>query len=305
MRIYTITLNPAYDIHAEAEHFLPYHENLARVTSRDAGGKGVNISRALKNAGVENTALVVVGQDNSADFTAALSADCLDTVIFKTEGRIRENITLHSADAPETRISFSGFALNESILQKIADTITVDGDTVITFTGRVPNGISIDAVKSFLLSLKKGGAKIVIDSRSFTLSDIFEVSPYLIKPNEEEIAEFLGEKIGTIEKAAAAALKIHKEGVENVMISLGGLGAVLACREGVFSASAPKITPISTIGAGDSSIAGFISAANEPCDTRLKRAIAFGSAACLTAGSRPPLLADIEKLLDSIEVNKI
>ena len=239
MRIYTITLNPAYDIHAELEHFLSYHENLARVTSRDAGGKGVNISRALKNAGVENTAVVVVGRDNSADFLAELSAASLDSVIFETEGRIRENITLHSADAPETRISFSGFALDESILQKISDTITADGDTVITFTGRVPNGISIEAVKSFLLSLKKGGAKIVIDSRSFTLSDIFEVSPYLIKPNEEEIAEFLGEKIGTIEKAAAAALKIHKEGVENVMISLGGLGAVLACREGVFSASAP------------------------------------------------------------------
>ncbi|MBR6585484.1 MAG: 1-phosphofructokinase, partial [Firmicutes bacterium] len=68
MKIYTLTLNPAYDVHASTEHFQPFHENLAHVTSREAGGKGVNISRALTRSGTENTAVIVLGTDNAADF---------------------------------------------------------------------------------------------------------------------------------------------------------------------------------------------------------------------------------------------
>ena len=108
MKIYTLTLSPAYDVHAYTEKLLPFHEHLAEVRSRDAGGKGVNISRALNAVGVQNTALIVLGSENGAEFRAALCK--MDCVFFEIPGRIRENLTLHTADGRETRISFSGFS---------------------------------------------------------------------------------------------------------------------------------------------------------------------------------------------------
>ena len=302
MRIYTLTLNPAYDIHAATPHFLPCRENLAAVTSRDAGGKGVNISRALHNGGTENTAVIVLGKENGGEFKENLAAFGLNCLYFEMEGRIRENLTLHCEKTGETRISFAGFSVNESILNAVEDAIQVDEETFVTYTGRTPAGISGESVKAFLKRLQAKGAKVVIDSKSFTLEDLFEMRPWLIKPNQEEIAEYFGCEIRTLEEAAEKAKLLHERGVVNAMISLGGDGALLACSEGVFTVKAPKIQPVSTIGAGDSSIAGFLAAAAEgKCAMEcLKTAVAYGTAACLTSGTLPPEREDIRVILSQL-----
>ena len=97
MKIYTLTLSPAYDIHAVAEKIEACHENLATVSSRQAGGKGVNISRALQNYGVANTAVVVLGTENGAQFEQSLAQNKLNCHLIRQEGRIRENLTIHSS----------------------------------------------------------------------------------------------------------------------------------------------------------------------------------------------------------------
>ena len=106
MKIYTLTLSPAYDVHAVARKITACHENLAAVQSREAGGKGVNISRALHSYGVENTAVIVLGSQNSGDYRQVLAESGLSCILFEQEGRIRENLTIHCPDEPETRISF-------------------------------------------------------------------------------------------------------------------------------------------------------------------------------------------------------
>lgn len=119
MNIYTLTLNPAFDVHAHAEAFALHRESVAAVLSRDAGGKGVNISRALRALGTENEAFVVLGKENGAEFSAALHADGIRYTPFWTEGRIRENITLHVPNEKETRLSFRGFAADDGVLDEI------------------------------------------------------------------------------------------------------------------------------------------------------------------------------------------
>lgn len=304
MKIYTLTLNPAYDIHANTAHFLPCRENLAHVTSRDAGGKGVNISRALYSGGTQNTAVIVLGKENGGEFRQSLADFGLDCLYFEKEGRIRENLTLHCAVTGETRISFAGFTVDESILSDVESAMEVDGDTYITFTGRVPGGISMDSVKAFLKRLQNKGAKIVVDSKSFSLADLLEVKPWLIKPNQEEISEYFGCEIADFRQAAEKAKLLHDGGIENAMISLGGDGALLVCGDGLFTATAPEIQPVSTIGAGDSSIAGFLAAATAgKCAAEcLKTAVAYGTAACLTAGSLPPAAEEIQKIFEQIHV---
>ena len=307
MRIITLTLNPAIDMHCYAENFEPYHENLAQITASDAGGKGVNISRALTVNGIDNAALVVLGNENGASFASSLIADGMSIVELYVDGRIRENITLHTNNAPETRISFTGFVATDSLIDKVEELLSdVDEDTVVTLTGSNPKGISIERVMTMVKNLQAKGARVVIDSRSFSKDDLLASRPWLIKPNEEEIGMYTDITVTDFASAALAAKQIRAQGIENVIIS-SSKGAVLACADGTYVAYAPKITVASTIGAGDSSIAGFLAAGKEGKSyaEMLKNAVAYGSAACTTEGTKPPLPDIVAYCLANTTVEEI
>lgn len=305
MKIYTLTLNPAYDVHAFAESFAACHENLAQILSREAGGKGVNISRALAGNGVPNTAVIILGTENGGEFRQALAG--MDCICLEKEGRIRENLTLHSPNAPETRISFTGFSVDAQTLTQVERVMNIDEDTVVTFTGRIPAGISIAAAKVFLNGLRERGAKLVLDSKSFSVEDVLELKPWLIKPNQEEISQWFSCRIDTVKQAARAAKTFADYGVVNVMVSLGEQGALLLHDGKTWVAAPPVIEAVSTIGAGDSTIAGFMAAAGagkrpEEC---LRTAVAYGTAACLTQGSQPPEREAVAGILHQIRLTNL
>lgn len=305
MKIYTLTLNPAYDVHAFAKNLALNCENLAQIESREAGGKGVNISRALCNGKIPNTAIIVLGKENGDEFKNAISS--MDCVLLEKEGRIRENLTFHLENGTETRISFSGFPVDDGILEEVLDNIVIENDTIVTFTGRIPSGVSKDKAKEFLKNLQKQGVRIVLDSKSFTIEDIFEIQPWLIKPNQEEISDYLGCEIETLSQVLEKASVFTEHGIVNTMVTLGEKGAVLLTKEKVYIATCPVIKAISTIGAGDSTIAGFLAGAfaGENASGCLKTAVSFGTAACLTAGTLPPKKDDIEKIYAQICVSDV
>ena len=307
MKIYTITLSPAYDVHATASSLVLRHENLAHVKSRDAGGKGVNVSRALTYNEVANTAVIVLGKDNCADFKAALDTDQMTHIAIEKDGRIRENLTIHTEGENETRISFSGFSLDNDILDEVDDLLAVDQNTIVTFTGSVPKGVDMPEVKKFLASLKRRGAKVVVDSRSFNLDDLIEVAPWLIKPNSEEIAVYSGKEVNNFADCLDFAKGLLAKGIENVMISLGEKGAILVTEDGAVGAIPPAINALSTIGAGDSTIAGFIAAYCDGKDAaeRLRVAVSYGSAACLLEGTTPPTKENVAEIYKDVKIENL
>ncbi len=310
MKCITLTLNPAFDRHCFVPSFSLYREHLATSDVCEAGGKGVNISRALVANGVDNLALVVMGRENAASFSAALDADGIHYEAVCVEGRIRENLTVHTDNAPETRISFAGFECDDTLLVRVWDMLSdkLDADTVLTFTGRVPSGVGMSAVSEFLGKVRAAGAKVVIDSKSFTtLDSLTSESPWLIKPNQEEISEYLGREISTHAEIVEVARGIRARGVENVMVSLGEKGALLVCGEGAFVCTPPSIEARSSIGAGDSSIGGFIAATLEglaPKDA-LRTCVAYGTAACLREGTLPPLAEDVRRIAEQVEISAV
>lgn len=308
MNVVTVTLNPAFDIHCNCDGFAAGKENLAKVTRRDAGGKGVNTSRALAAGGKESRAVVAVGRENGDDYLKRLSDCGVDFTAISVDGRIRENITVHSSGDGETRISFAGFTADKKLLSEALAAIgETDGNTVVCFAGKNPQGIDISDIKTFIRKIKATGAHISLDSSSFEIGDITDVGAWLIKPNEEEVARYAKTSSGNTEGLIDFALRTHKSGTENVMISLGGRGALLACEEGVFAAKPPKTDAVSTVGAGDSAIAGFIAAFSEGKSKEecLKYAVAYGTAACLTPGTNPPLPEDIKKVLAEVKTEKL
>ncbi|MBQ9747102.1 MAG: 1-phosphofructokinase family hexose kinase [Clostridia bacterium] len=304
MRILTLTLNPAFDIHCGVERFFPERENHMRSVRRHIGGKGVNISRALHENGVKSTAFVALGKQNCADFERELRSCGIDYVPVYINGRIRENITIHPEDAPETRISFEGCHVSEAQAAEIFEMMLplCDENTVFTFNGRMPAGLSVAEIAPLLEKVKASGAHLAVDSGTFTMEDFIAVKPWLIKPNQEEISRCVGREITTAGEALEAARLLHAQGIENVMVSMGGEGAVLAGTAGDFVVTVPKIDVISTIGAGDSTVAGFCAAFAQGRATGecLVNAVAYGSAACLTAGTNPPKKEDVEKIRSEI-----
>lgn len=305
MNIVTLTLSAALDIHCEASMLRIDHENIASVIGIDAGGKGINISKALKAMNTDSTAIAVLGDENADDFSKILEGQGIFLEKIIIPGRIRENITIHTENGKETRISFTGAKAPENLISEIERKLdgTVNSETLLTMTGRVPDGISIEDVKHLLKKLKAKGARIIIDSRSFTLDDLKEVKPFLIKPNEEEIASYMECEVSDLKSASAAACALRSFGIENVMISLGNKGAVLAAENAVYEVEAPIIQAVSTIGAGDSSIGGILYALKNGEDfaKALKTAVAFGTAACLTEGTKPPKKEDVLRFIDLIK----
>lgn len=304
MKIYTLTLNPAYDVHATADQLILGCENLADIQSRQAGGKGVNVSRALQSHSVKNTAVIVLGKENSGDFIRELEATGLDCLLLEREGRIRENLTVHCNQGPETRISFRGFSVDDSVLAEISQKLLIDEDTIVTFTGSVPAGICHDSVLNFLQGIANKGAKLVLDSKSLTLEDIYTLKPWLIKPNQEEISAYFNCWIESVDQALEKAASFAKEGVTNVMISLGHQGAMLIHNGKTYLAKPPVVNAVSTIGAGDSAIAGFIAAAMAGKDAGqcLQTAVTYGTAACLTEGTLPPLPQDTAAIFPAVKL---
>lgn len=309
MKIVTLTLSPAFDLHCYVDDFRPFHENLAEITDMEAGGKGVNISRALTVSGVDNLAIVVLGSENGESFRRQLERDQIAFQEIMVPGRIRENITVHTDTADETRISFQGFVADHTLLDRVEQLLEpmLDEEICLTLTGRVPVGIDMAAVKAFLNRLRAKGVKIVVDSRSFTTADLTDVRAWLIKPNQEEIAMYLGREIEGFDDALSGAKELCRGGIENVLVSLGAQGAMLVTADTAYIAAAPSVTVASTIGAGDSMIAGFIAAKRqgESDAVCLQTAVAYGSAACETPGTRPPEKDTVAWLIEKIQTYQL
>ena len=309
MKIVTTTLNPAFDMHYEMKEFILFKENYVDSILISAGGKGINISRALTNSGIKNTAYVILGKENAENFVTKLNAD---GVIFKgvfCEGRIRENITVHTPGNPETRISLDSFSLTAEVLNQLLGELlqVVDHQTILTFSGRIPKGLPVDTVIDFLGELSIHRCLIAVDCNSFTMEELIRIRPWLIKPNEQEVKVLLGENVGSIGQAMDAAVRIHECGVENVIVSMGKAGAAAAAGDSKYIVEVPPVTPLSTIGAGDSMLAGFIGAyaSGALLEECLKNAAVFGTSACLTQGTNPPKACDISTIREQIKVVKI
>ncbi len=309
MKIITVTLNPAFDKHCFTDTFVPFSENFFTITQTISGGKGINVSRALVNYGYTPVTYVVVGKENGDAFLRQVENEGVPCKVVATEGVIRENITLHSNNQKETRISFNGFVGSDALLDKVSAALKQDivaGD-LVAVTGSLFGGISKQNKLNFIHEINALGAKVVIDSRSFDMNELLAVKPYFIKPNEQEISVLLGKEIKTQEQIIAGAKSLLAQGIANIMVTLGEKGGILVTESGVYQASVPKIKALSTIGAGDSSIGGFMyGVANgmsvEAC---FAHGMAFGSAACLTEGTLPPTKQDIDALLAQITVEKI
>ncbi len=305
MKIITLTLNPAYDVHCEVESFRPFHQNYVKRTQIEAGGKGVNVSRALSVNGIPNSAFIALGRENSAAFEASLLEYGISYSGIFHGGKIRENIMIHSEGMEETGISFEGEMPDAGFIDQAEYLVLsdCDPDTVLVLSGRIPRGLTVERVRSILIAAKELGARIVLDSNSFSIADCIAIKPFLIKPNQEEVARYTGRTVDSLEMAEQVANDLTRYGIEHVLVSMGKMGLAYAGGDGHFSIPGKNVAALSATGAGDSTVAGFLAGLYRGLGIRetVKLAFSFGTAACMRRGTQPPLPENIKEIYESLE----
>lgn len=307
--IATFTANPSLDRTVELDTLVRGAVLRTGPARLDAGGKGVNVTRALHANGIDSVAVLPAGGDEGRQLTDLLAAEGLQVRCVPVAGRVRANITVAEAGGTTTKLNEPGPLLSGAELAALGDALldAARGASWAVLAGSLPPGAPDDLYAGLTRRLHDRGVRVAVDADGPLLRATLPARPDVVKPNEDELAAATGLPARTPEQAAEAARVLVAQGARAVLASLGAQGAVLVDDSGVRHARA-HARPRSTVGAGDATLAGFLS--RDASDTALATAVAWGAAAVSLPGSRMPSPDDIDLTavqvvsLDSEEVPK-
>jgi 1-phosphofructokinase len=303
--IVTLTANPSVDRTMQLDSPIVRGEVFRAVSVGDeAGGKGVNVARAVAHAGVP--AVAVLPADDDDLLVKGLVEAGVHPVNVPVGRPSRVNITVTEPDGTTTKFNDPGHSFSESVLAEVEARLLdrSQGNGWVVLSGSLPPGAPPDWYASLTEKLKEAGRRVAIDTSGAPLVAAVSQSrhlPDLLKPNAEELASLTGDDWVALEAdphaAAAAATRLVSDGIEAVLLTLGSEGAVLISKEGSWRATPPRITLRSTVGAGDSSLAGYLLAdlRGLGAQDRLREAVAFGAAAASLPGSTMPRESDLNR----------
>ena len=279
--IYTITFNPALDYISQVENFKIGKINRTKTEKILPGGKGLNVSTVLKNLGIESTALGFIAGFTGEELKRSIEEKGIRTDFIKVEkGITRINVKISSNE--ETALNGNGPEITEEDINKLLEKIEkITKEDMVILAGNIPRCINNDIYEIICKTLERNNVTFVVDATKELLMNVLKYKPFLIKPNKEELEETFKEKIETKEEIIVHAKKLQLIGAQNVLISLGGEGAILVTtEEKEYYSKAPQGKVLNTVGAGDSMVAGFIAGYEQSGDFEqaFKMGIATGSA---------------------------
>lgn len=294
--VYTVTLNPSLDYTVTVEDFRLGKTNRTASEQLSAGGKGINVSMVLHSLGVETRVLGFqagfVGEE-IAERVRAAGLDC--GLVRLKNGCSRINVKIKNYDG--TEINGAGPEVGREEAGQLMDQLERLGEgDVLVLAGSIPSSLPRDIYGRIMERLSGRGILFAVDTSGESLLNVLELKPFLIKPNRDELAELAGKPAATREEALVQAAALQKMGAANVLVSLGGDGAVLLDETGAsHSLEAPKGTLVNSVGAGDSMVAGFLAGWLRERDygRAFALAVAAGSASAFSEG-----LAGREKILE-------
>lgn len=279
--ICTVTLNPSIDYIVKVNNFLLGAVNRTEGELAVPGGKGINVSVMLTRLGVENTALGFIAGFTGEEIRRAVRArGCKEDFILLSEGFSRINVKLKAGE--ETEINGNGPVITDADMASLMEKLTALGaGDVLVLSGSVPRSVPQTIYRDIMQALAGRGVKTVVDASDALLRDVLPCRPFLVKPNQHELAAFFGVPIETHADAALYARKLQDMGACNVLVSMAEKGAVLVTEDGdILECDAPKGKVLNSVGAGDSMVAGFLAGYQNDGDHRkaLRLGIAAGSA---------------------------
>ena len=304
--IYTVTLNPSIDYVIKVDKLTTGNINRVNEEHVYPGGKGINVTRILKSLDNDNIALGFV-----SGFTGDYIINSLQELNLKSdfikvkEGFTRINVKVKSEE--ETEINGQGPKISEEELNqfyKVIDKL-VDGDILI-LSGSIPSCLDERLYESIMKKVEDRDIKVIVDATKNLLLNVLKYNPFLIKPNNYELAEMFNVELNSTEDVVFYARKLKEMGAQNVLISMGKDGALLVTEnDEVFASSVAKGEVINSVGAGDSMVAGFIAGylKSNSYEEALRLGAASGGATAFSSDLATREF--IDKLVDEIKIEKI
>ncbi|NLP52237.1 1-phosphofructokinase [Bacillus sp. RO1] len=302
--IYTITLNPSIDYVVEVEGFEEGTINRASKTNYYPGGKGINVSRVLKRLGADTIALGYAGGFTGNFIKEKLIEEQVAVRLVEVEGHSRINVKL-KADK-ETEINGTGPLVSDDAVKRLLQQLNqLSSEDIVVLAGSIPGTVPSNIYETLIQKCQQHEAKVVLDTGGQTLKTLIPYKPFFIKPNHHELGELFGVTIQSQDDVIHYAGKIHEQGVENVVVSLAGEGAILYTGSGVFCAKAPRGEVKNSVGAGDSLVAGFLAGYinSKKSEEALRYGIASGSATAFSYDLCQT--SDVNRMINLVSIEKL
>ena len=307
--IYTVTLNPALDRAVVVERLL--EDDTTRVLSETnyAAGKGIDVSRVITELGGRSIAMGFVGGYDGLQLEGLLINAGVMTDFTRISGETRTNLILKeketgrqfviSASGPEIRASEVG-----EIYQHILHIKDMD---YLVLSGSLPRGVTPNLYGQLILAGRNKGAFVMLDCDGRALHESMTYQPDCIKPNRFELSRLVGKELETESEIVNACEEIHAKGIPCVLVSRGKEGMILSTKEQKIKAAAPPVVVESTVGAGDSAVAGFVlaHAQGKVLAECLRLACAAGTATAQTPGTELCHRSEVEKLLPLVQISDL
>lgn len=301
--IYTLTLNPAIDYYMSMEKF-----ELGTLNSLDEaytfpGGKGINVSKVLKNFSMESKALGFIGGFTGDYIVKHLKEYEIENDFIELQENTRINIKLKTKDS-ETEIAGKSPTISKKNIEELLKKFEKVGkDDIVILSGSVPTSIS-KTIYADIIKLLSKESKVILDTRGLPFVEGLKEGVFLTKPNNHELEEFFNRKLNSIEEIIKAGKDLQALGSKNVLISLGKDGSILITEKEVYVGNAPQGKLISSVGAGDSMVAGVVYgiAKGMTLEDSYKYGIASGSSTAFSEGLTT--FEGMNNLLNKIEIKK-
>ncbi|MGQ7861109.1 1-phosphofructokinase [Pseudomonas sp. 32A] len=301
-RILSLTLNPALDLTVRLARLEPGEVNRSEAMITHAAGKGVNVAQVLADLGHLVSVGGFLGAANPQAFDALIASRGFGDAFIRVPGETRSNIKIAEQDGRVTDINAPGPWVSEQAQAQLLKLLAVIGpefDAVVV-AGSLPRGITPQWFQGLLQQLKNLGLKVALDTSGEALRAGLKAGPWLVKPNTEELADALGH-------ATDAVSQLHRQGVEHVVVSDGAAGVSWYSADTTLHATPPKVTVASTVGAGDSLLAGMLHGLlnGDTPEQTLRRATAIAAMAVTQIGFGITDEAQLETLQSGVHVRPL
>jgi 6-phosphofructokinase 2 len=307
--IYTLTLNPALDRTLTVEQLVP--DETIRVISEEryAAGKGIDVSRVIKEMGGRSIALGFVGGYDGLELEGRLINDGVLSNFIRISGTTRTNIILKErTGSRQYVISAPGPHISAHELSQLYQQIVSLPDvSYLVMSGSIPPGLKPSVYSQFIMAVKAKGAMVALDADGEAMKEGVRSAPDIIKPNAKELGRLVGHDVETEEQIIEACDPLFNRGISIVMVSRGPKGILTVTHEDCYRCVPPNIDVQNTVGAGDSALAAFIlcysrGGALAECT---RRATAAGTATAMAAGTALATREDVDRLAEDVQLDVI
>ena len=298
--ILTITFNPCIDKSTSVTALAPEKKIVCSTPTFEPGGGGINVARAIKQLGGQATAIYPAGGYSGKFLQTLLEHEGVDSLIVATEKHTRENmIVTDLATNLQYRFGMPGQELSRSEWEQCLQLVEQSNAEFIVASGSLPPGVPLDIFGRVAKIAKQKNSKLIVDTSGKALEYALKEGVYMIKPNLGELSKLSGkEELGFQEIEQVAKALINNSGCTAIVVSMGATGAMLITKNEVYKFSAPPVKRRSTVGAGDSMVAGIVYslANNKSLQEALSYGVACGTAATLNTGTQLCRREDVNKM---------